>query len=215
MARIVVLGGTGYTGSHLVRAAAARGHEVTSYSRTAPAAPVAGVRYETGSMTDEAERERAVAGADVVVAALAPRGALEHGLPGIYARLGELAADAGARFGVVGGFSSLRPADGAPRIAYGDDMPAEYAAEGLTMATVVDELISSAPASLDWFFVSPAATYGAHVPGEATGAYRTGTDTVLVDADGESAVSGADFAVAILDEIDRPAHHRAQFAVAY
>jgi len=215
MARIIVLGGTGYTGSNLVREAAARGHDVTSYSRTAPNLPVDGVRYETGSMADEADRARAVAGADVVLAALAPRGELESGLPDIYARVAELAAAAGARLGVVGGFSSLRPADGAPRIAYGDDMPVAYAAEGRTMATVVDALLVSAPAGLDWFFVSPAASYGAHVPGEATGEYRTGADTVLVDANGESAVSGADFAVAILDEVDRPAHHRAQFAVAY
>ena len=213
MARITVIGGTGYAGASIVREAAARGHEVTAYSRNAPAEPVAGVRYEQGSVLDDEVRARAVERADVVVSALSPRGELTRELLSVDTRLAELAAAAGVRFGVVGGYSSLRPAPGAPRFADGD-LPPEFAAEGRTMAAVADALLS-APEGLDWFYVSPAAQYGAFAPGEATGAYRLGGDVAIADADGKSVISGADFASAVVDEIDNPKHHRAHFSVAY
>ncbi|HEY0215593.1 MAG TPA: NAD(P)H-binding protein [Cellulomonas sp.] len=215
MARITVLGGTGYTGGNIVREAAARGHEVRSVSRNAPAEETPGVRYELGSLLDAQTRERVIAGADVVIAALAPRGDLEGALGDVYARVEELAAAGGARLGVVGGFSSLRPAEGAPRFAAGDDMPPEYAAEGRAMAGVVDHLVDAAPDGLDWFYVSPAATYGSYVPGETTGTYRVGTDVAFYDAQGSSAISGTDFASAILDEVDDPRHRRTQLSIAY
>jgi len=213
MARITVIGGTGYAGASIVREAVARGHEVTAYSRTAPAEPVPGVRYEQGTMLDDEVRARAVERADVVVSALSPRGELTRELLSVDTRLAELAASAGVRLGVVGGYSSLRPAPGAPRFADGD-LPPEFAAEGRTMAAVADALLS-APEGLDWFFVSPAAQYGAFAPGEATGAYRLGGDVAIADADGKSVISGADFASAVVDEIDNPKHHRAHFSVAY
>lgn len=215
MARIVVLGGTGYTGANIVRTAAARGHDVTSFSRSVPENPIPGVRYETGSLTEQVDRARAVAGADAVVATLAPRGEMAGELPGIYAELGALAAAEGARFGVIGGFSALRPTAGAPRIAYGSHIPEQFAVEARTMANVLDTLLESAPESLDWFYASPAAGYGSYAPGEDTGSYRLGSDTVLVDDDGKSAISGADFATAIVDEIETRAHHCTQFAIAY
>ncbi|PJJ63754.1 NAD(P)-dependent oxidoreductase [Compostimonas suwonensis] len=215
MSTITVLGGTGYTGANIVREAAARGHEVVSFSRNAPQDAVPGVRYETGSLLDDSVRERAVAGADVVIAALAPRGELETGLDAVYRRVAELAAASGARLGVIGGYSSLRMTEGAPRIAYGDDVYPEYAAESRAMAEILDELVESAPEGLDWFSVSPGAGYGSYAPGEATGVFRIGGDVALFDEAGQSAISGADFATAVLDEVDSPAHHRTQFSVAY
>ena len=213
MARITVIGGTGYAGASIAREAAARGHEVTAYSRATPAEPAPGVRYEQGSMLDDEVRARAVERADVVVSALSPRGELTRELLSVDTRLGELAAAAGVRFGVVGGYSSLRPAPGAPRFADGD-LPPEFAAEGRTMAAVADALLSASE-GLDWFYVSPAAQYGAFAPGEATGAYRLGGDVAIADADGKSVISGADFASAVVDEIDNPKHHRVHFSVAY
>jgi len=213
MSRIVVLGGTGYTGTAIVTEAAKRGHDVTSYSRTAPAAPVDGVAYETGSLQDSGVREAAFANADVVVATLSPRGELETGLRELYAEFAELAASTGTRLGVVGGYSSLRMEAGGERIAYGSTVAPEYAAEARTLAEVVDDLVDSAPEHLDWFFVSPAALFGSYAPGEATGSYRTGGDVAIVDENGHSAISGADFATAFVDEIEQPKHSRTQFGV--
>lgn len=76
MTRITVLGGTCYAGGHIVREAAARGHEVTSVSRTLPEDRVEGVTYRAGDALDPATIAQVAEGADVVVHALAPRGPL-------------------------------------------------------------------------------------------------------------------------------------------
>lgn len=215
MTKITILGGTGYTGTNLVKEAAKRGHEVTSYSRNEPTEKVEGVQYKTASLLDDTIRQEAVENADVVIATLAPRGELEPALAGIYARIAELSATAGTRLGVVGGFSTLRPAEGAPRIVEGNDIPEQYAAEAKVMYTVLLALENEAPEKLDWFYASPAATYGAHVPGEAKGTYRIGGQVALFDENGDSAISGADFAKAIIDEIETPAHKNEQISIAY
>lgn len=215
MARITILGGTGYSGANIVRAALRRGHRVTSYSRKPADQPAEGVRYEIASLTDAAERRRAVTDADVVVAALAPRGDMEAGFVELYDDLAVLASAAGARFGVVGGFGSLRPFDGGPRMAFGEDVPKEYAAESQALANIAENLVKTAPDNLDWFFVSPAAGYGSYAPGDATGQYRIGGDVAQFDENGQSYISGADFALAVVDEIESHAHRRAQFSVLY
>lgn len=200
MTRITILGGTGYAGSNIAREAVARGHEVTVYSRTAPSDPIGGVRYEQGSATDRAVLERAVAGADVVIEALSPRGDMTGELPGIVRALGELAAASGTRLGVVGGWGSLRPEPGAQRFAENGSMPPAYVGESLEMAEALGWLQNDAPSALDWFYVSPAASFGAHSPGEKTGSFSFGGETTdSVD----SSISGADFGLAIVDEIEK------------
>ena len=87
MARITVLGGTGYAGGNIVREAASRGHEVTSISRNAPQEKVSGVTYVTGDVLDPGVVDQAVAGADVVVEALSPRGALEGTIGSVVQKL--------------------------------------------------------------------------------------------------------------------------------
>jgi len=52
-------------------------------------------------------------------------------------------------------------------------------------------------------------------PGERTGEYRDGGDVIVTDAEGESFISGADLAVAVLDEIESPKHPRGRFTVGY
>jgi len=214
MTRITVLGGTGYAGGHIVREAAARGHEVTSVSRTLPDAPTPGVTYREGDVLDPTTVAQAVAGADVVVHALAPRGELEGQLEDVAREVAAAAAAAGVRAGFVGGAGSLLASDGGPLVADGPDFPAAFQAEARTMATILDELRASDEA-LDWFMVSPSAGFGAFAPGERTGRYRTGGDVLLVDAEGGSFIGGDDFAIAFVDEIERPAHRRTRFTVGY
>jgi putative NADH-flavin reductase len=216
MTRITVVGGTGYAGSAIVAEAARRGHEVVSVSRSVPAeeARVAGVRYETGSLVDADVRARAVADAEVVVSSLSPRGELDGRIVEVDRELAALAEQHGARFVVVGGYSSLRLEEGGPRQAETGQIPPEYAGEALQMNEVLSELLTSAE-SLDFTFVSPAMQFGAYAPGEARGRYRVGGEVAFTDEDGASAVSGADFALAIVDEIETPAHRREHISVAY
>lgn len=212
MANILVFGGTGYTGGNVVREATSRGHHVVSVSRSHPKDPIEGVRYEVGSV--EQLGPRLIPGTDAVVATLVPRGDMAGRLVDVYGELARLSAQAGARYLQVGGFSSLRPAPDAPRFVEGE-MPEQYRQEAVEGEATRLMLVDSAPTGLDWVFVSPAGSYGSLAPGERTGVYRVSGEVAQFDADGGSNISGADFAAAIVDEVETPAHHRAQIGVAY
>jgi putative NADH-flavin reductase len=210
MAVVVVFGGTGFTGRHVAEEAVSRGHEVIAVSRSVPEQPVPGVRYETGAAEEVAAR--VIPGADAVVATLSPRGDMAGRLVDVYGTLAQHAADAGARYLQVGGFSSLRPAPDAPRFVEGE-IPEEYRAEALEGEATRQLLAERAPEGLDWVFISPAGAYGAWAGVEPTGTHRVSGEVALFDEDGGSTVSGPDFAAAIVDEIDDPQHHRAHIGV--
>ena len=65
---------------------------------------------------------------------------------------------------------------------------------------------------IDWIFFSPA---GALEPGERTGKFRLGKDDLIVDADGKSHISVEDYAVAMVDELEKPVHHQERFTIGY
>lgn len=212
MAKVVVFGGTGYTGRNIVREAASRGHHVISVSRSAPQNAVEGVQYEIGAAEEAAQR--LIPGSDAVVAALSPRRDMAGRLVQVYGVLARASAEAGARYLQIGGFSSLRPAPGAPRFVEGE-IPQEYRDEALEGEATRAMLAGSSPRELDWVFVSPAATYGEWAAGERTGTYRVGGEVALFDDAGSSNISGEDFALAVVDEIETAAHHREHIGVAY
>lgn len=214
MARITVLGGTGYAGSAVVREAARRGHEVLALSRTAPESPTPGVTYLTGSVLDADLLERAVAGADVVFEALSPRGDMAGQVEGVFEALVALARQHGVRLGVLGGASSLLVSEGGPRLIDVTPMPPEVRPEA-DLGIHKLETLQQSPDDLDWFYVSPAAEFGAWVPSTETGQYRTSDDVLLHGPDGTSQISAADLALAVLDEIDHPTHQRRRFHVAH
>ena len=214
MARISVFGGTGYAGGHIVAEAARRGHTVTSISRRQPDQRIDGVQYTEGSLLDAGTRAKVLADADVVVVTVAPRGDMAGSVqPGIAALTAD-ADRAGVRIGVIGGAGALHVAEGGPRLFDTPDFPAEYRPESLEMAAALDDL-RAAPESLDWFYLCPPAGFGGFAPGEARGTYRVGGDVLLTDDEGNSFIGGADFATAVVDEIEQPAHRRARFTVAY
>jgi putative NADH-flavin reductase len=67
-------------------------------------------------------------------------------------------------------------------------------------------------AELDWTMLNPSAYLE---PGERTGKFRLGTDELLVGDDGQSRISLQDYAVAMIDELEQPAHSRRRFTVGY
>lgn len=213
MARIVVIGGTGYAGGHIVAEAASRGHDVVAVARTAPEHPVEGVSYVQGSALELDALSDVLDGADAVVSAVAPRGDMfDHGLDvveGLAARL----TGTDTRLGVVGGAMGSLSAPGGPRL-YDIGVPEEYLHEATVGVKSLD-LLEDSDSSLDWFFVHPPLVFGSWEPGERTGRYRDGGDVVVKDADGNSFISGADFAVAIVDEVENGRHHRERFTVGY
>jgi putative NADH-flavin reductase len=158
--------------------------------------------------------EAAVAEADAVISALAPRGSMLGQVRLVNRELADLADQLGFRLGVVLGAGSLTLEPSGPPLVADPSFPAAFRAEAEEMAGVLDDLMAS-PAGVDWFGVSPASGFGAFAPGEALGRYRVGADTVLTDESGESRISAADLALAIVDELERPAHKRRRFTVAY
>jgi len=215
MSRITVIGGTGYAGSAIVAEAASRGHEVTAFSRSLPDSRISNVTYVQGDASDEAALATVIANADAVVGALSPRGALAERFRDVYHTIARLADAATVPLFIVGGYSSLRPAPGAPRFVTDlSHAPADYHAELTTVAALVADDLPATPSTLDWVFVSPAGTFGAHAPGERLGRYRVGDDVAL-EPHGGGEISGADYALGFVDVIESGNHHRAHINLGY
>jgi putative NADH-flavin reductase len=112
------------------------------------------------------------------------------------------------RYLVVGGAGSLEVAPG-KRLIDQPDFPEAYKPEASKGGEFLDLLRSEK--QLDWTFLSPSALF---VAGERTGKFRLGKDTLLSNDKGSS-ISFADYAIAMVDEIEKPAHSRQRFTVGY
>jgi putative NADH-flavin reductase len=216
VARITILGGTGYAGAAVVAEAVKRGHEVTAVSRNQPESPIDGVDYLTGSVLDPAVLDAATINRDVVISALSPRGDMAGKVEGVLQELANRLNGTPTRLAHVGGASSLLVEAGGPRLydLSKDHLPAEVKPEIETGLAILDDFRSS-PDSLDWFYVSPPEKFGSWESAPVTGSYQLGGDVLLRDATGESKISAADLAVAIVDEIEQPKHRRQRFTAAH
>lgn len=213
MARIAVIGGTGYAGGHIVAEGVRRGHDVVAVSRSIPAERVPGATYVEGTIVDAPGLVAELQGADAVIVAVAPRGDMAEVAVDSVLQFARELAGTGIRLGVVGGAGGSLSEPGGSRLI-DLNFPEEFKAEAQTGVDILEGL-EATPESLDWFFVHPAETFGAYNPGERTGSYRKGGDVVVRDDEGLSYISGDDLAVAFIDEIETPQHHRERFTVGY
>jgi len=215
MSTVVVFGATGFAGGHITDELVRRGHKVIAVARdTSSLAQRDGVEARSGSVDDTAFVTEVAAGSDVVVSALSTKaggGGVEFS--DALTTLLAGAEAAGARLGVVGGAATLLTAPGGPRVldaGFPDEIRpiAEEQARG-------QAALENSGTDVDWFYVSPSALFGRDFAGERTGTFRIGDDILLTNADGTSTISGADYAIAFVDEIERPAHHQKRFTVGY
>jgi uncharacterized protein len=215
--KIVVFGGTGNVGRQVVAEALRRGHEVVGVVRdpTAVKSPDPRVKLVKGDATQSDSIAGIVRGADAVVSAISPR-PNARGLPAPSLAVNSHALikgmrDAGAkRVLYVGGASSLEVAPG-KALADMPDFPEAYREEAREGREALDIWRKEAK-GLDWTYLSPAAEIA---PGKRTGKYRTTGDALLVDDKGKSFITFEDYAVAVLDELERPKHVAKRFGVAY
>ena len=206
--KIAIIGATGLIGTKVLLESLDRGHEVTAIVRNPDSLPVhPRLRAVKGDVTKPVELAPLVAGHDAVISAFNP-GKDESGTGA--GSIIEAIKHAGVeRLLVVGGAGSLEIAPG-KRLVDQPDFPTQWKDGALKTAAFLDELRGET--ELDWVFVSPAAMLA---PGERTGHYRVGGDQFMTDSNGESRISLEDYAVAMLDEVERPKHHRKRFSVAY
>lgn len=211
--RITVFGAAGRVGSRVVAEALARGHDVTAVVRN-PARHQLGTAADVraGDASNVEDVAELSAGQDVVITATRPAPGTEHELVTMTTALLTGLARTGVRLLVVGGAGSLT-VPGATGSFVIDD-PRFLAPPYRDLAQACTEQLHAcrAEATVDWAYLSPAARLE---PGQRTGSYRLGTDELLVDAEGSSAISMEDLAVALLDEAERPKHHQTRFTVAY
>jgi len=213
MARIAVIGGTGYAGSSIVAEAVSRGHTVVSVARSVPSERVEGATYIEGTLLDVPGLVAELEGVDVVVSAVPARGDMTGSVRGNMAELA-LELPANVRIGVVGGAGGSLIAPGGERLVDQPSFTEEYKPEALEAIGVLEDL-QAGPAARDWFYIHPAGGFGVWNPGERTGSYRDGGDVLVTDENGDSYISGADLAVAVVDEIETPRHSRERFTVGY
>lgn len=206
--RIAVFGASGAVGGRVVAEAVARGHEVTAVVRRAVVMPE-GVRVRIGDAGSADDVEKISAGHDLVIAATRPAAGRESELPVVAAAMLDGVARSGVRLLVVGGAATLTVPGAGALLHETPEFPAELAA--IAQACAEQLAACRADAEADWTYLSPPAEL---IPGERTGSYRVGSDELLVDVDGVSTISMEDFAVALLDEAERPVHRRARFTVA-
>ena len=110
---------------------------------------------------------------------------------------------------MVGGAGSLL-LPGGSKVIDSPGFPEEYKAEASAGGVYLETLRKEQ--DLDWTFLSPSAEF---VEGERTGHFRLGQDDQLVSAEGRSWITFADYAIAMLDEVEKPAHSRQRFTVGY
>ena len=201
--KIAVIGASGRGGSRIVAELARRGHQVTAIARNPEKIETqAKVTSKKGDLYDPGF-PALLAGHDAVVSAV-------HFLHSDPDTLIEAVRAAGVkRYFVMGGAGSLEVAPGVKLIDT-PEFPAIYKDEAAKGGVFLDRLRGEK--DLDWTFLSPPALIDF---GERTGQFRLGKDQLLVDGKGDSKISFEDFAVAAVDELEKPKHSRQRFTVGY
>ena len=212
--KIALIGATGFVGSAILQEALQRGHEVTAIVRNPEKVkPHPKLRPHKADVQKGDEVTRSVAGHDAVISAFNPG----WSTPDIYyqqVKGTRAIIDGVKKAGIkrllfVGGAGSLEVKPGVQSVDL-PEFPAEYKQGALATREALN-LLHKEP-SLDWSFLSPSADL---FPGQRTGKFRLGTDQLLADAQGESCISVEDYAMAMIDEVEKPKHIHRRFTVGY
>jgi putative NADH-flavin reductase len=201
--KIALIGATGNAGSRILAELSRRGHSVTAIARhPQKVAVLPGVTPVKADVDDAAGLAAAIKGHDAVISSVHFTASDPHKL---IAAVREARVP---RYLVVGGASSLEVAPGVKLIDT-PEFPAIYKAEASAGNVFLDLLRRQS--DLDWTYLSPSAVFA---PGERTGKFRLGRDQLLTNDQG-SHISFEDYAIALVDEIEKPAYSRQRFTVGY
>jgi uncharacterized protein len=212
--KIALIGATGFVGSAILKEALDRGHEVTAIVRhpeKLTAHPK--LHAEKGDVYNENEVARLVAGHDAVISAFNP-GWTNPDIYDLQVKGTKTIIVGVKKAGIkrllfVGGAGSLEVKPGVQSVDL-PEFPKDWKQGALATREALN-LLRQEP-GLDWSFLSPSADLS---PGQRTGKFRLGKDQLLKDANGQSRISTQDYAVAMLDEVEKPSHVRQRFTVGY
>jgi putative NADH-flavin reductase len=215
--RVVLYGATGTIGSRILKELLSRGHVVTAVARDpSKLAAQNNLKIEKGDMLDADNIAKVAKGSDVVVSSYGP----PHGpqwpdptkvnllVDAARALIAGVRRAGAPRIIMVGGAGSLEISPGLMLVDT-PTFPDVYKAAALAHRDAYYVLRES---DLNWTYFSPAATIQ---PGERTGKFRLGKDTVVSDDKGNSFITAEDYAIALVDEVEQGRHTKQRFTIGY
>lgn len=212
---VLLIGATGFVGSAILNELVARGHNVTAVARNA--AKVTASEKVTAVEEDVANVEaiaKLAEDKDAIISAYNPGWAnpkIAELIPENYPKILEAARLSGKRLLIVGGAGTLFCAPGL-RVVDSGAIPEAIMGGVRPLGDFYLNVLMNEK-EVDWTFFSPAGAFDEK--GERTGKFRLGKDDLIVDANGQSHISVQDYAVAMVDELEKPAHSRERFTIGY
>lgn len=205
---IGIIGASGKVGSLILKEAVNRGHQVTAIVRDQKKITDANVAVVKKNILELTQED--VKPFDVIVNAFgAPLGEEQVHVDAGHALI-EALKGTDTRAIIVGGAGSLYvDEDKTLRVMDTADFPDIFKPTAKGQGRNLEEL--QATTDITWTFISPSAMFDAE--GKRTGAYQVGKDHLLVNSKGESYISYADYAIAVVDEIEKPQHVNERFTV--
>ena len=206
---VVLYGASGMIGSRVLKELLHRGHTVTAVVRNPERVNVLGAYIVLGDILDPPTVAATAKGRDAAISAYAPPRDDPAALwAATHSLLSGLGTTGVRRLIFVGGAGSLEIAPGVQAVDT-PGFPAEWKAIALAHRDALALLKSS---NLDWTYFSPA---GLIQPGLRTGNFRLAGTQLVTDTDGQSRISAEDYAIALVDELEKPQHIRQQFTIGY
>ncbi len=210
----VLLGASGFVGSAILKEALDRGHLVTAVLRNqGHLNPSQKLKIQITDVYDSVALAAVIVGHDALISAFNPGWKdptlYADQIRGTTSILKAVKSAAIKRVLWVGGAGGLEVKPGV-RVVDAPEFPAAIKPGSLATIEALDQLRRES--ALDWSFLSPSANMK---PGARTGQFRLGNDQLLVDSSGHSNISVQDYAVAMINELEHPAHIRKRFTVGY
>jgi putative NADH-flavin reductase len=207
---VALYGSTGKAGSRILKELISRGHRVTAISRNpAKLQGITGISTKKDDLSDVSKTAEAIRGADAVISAYGPPQDNTEEIVEVTQRLVDAVKRGGSpRLVVVGGAGGLDVAPGVTLLDSGY-LPDAYKPIAESHVRALDVLRSS---DIDWTYLAPAAYFE---PGERTGKFRLGKNELIANEKQESRISMEDYAIALVNELEKPDHRKQRFSVGY
>jgi putative NADH-flavin reductase len=208
--KVALYGSTGKAGSRILMELVSRGHRVTAIARNpAKLQGISGISTKQDDLSDAGKVAVAIQGADAVISAYGPPQDNTEEIVDVTQRLVEAVKQAGRpRLLVVGGAGGLNVAPGVSLLDSGY-LPDAYKPIAKSHVRALDVLRAS---DVDWTYLAPAAYFE---PGDRTGKFRLGKDELIANEKQESRISMEDYAIALVNELEKPEHRQQRFSVGY